>query len=184
MGSSCPLAVPVLSQSKSTNFRGVTLDLHKSAEIAVAVWKINWCGATWRVVALYCTVGITCPKGERQSPRGITAPQHTGDPMVTDAYATLLLAWLEKGCQDGDGPLPPQAGWRVLGHTQSLMETREMQRVLWNSAHHCSYYPTVCGGQLGWSSAQRHGMCPILCKMKLSPLSVTAKPFEGAASTE
>lgn len=110
MGSSCPLAVPVLSQSKSTNFRGVTLDLHKSAEIAVAVWKTNWCGATWRVVALYCTVGITCPKGERQSPRGITAPQHTGDPMVTDAYATLLLAWLEKGCQDGDGSLPPQAG--------------------------------------------------------------------------
>lgn len=89
----CPSFIP----SKSANFRGVTLDLHKSAEIGVAVWKMDWCGATWRVVALYCTMGITYPKGEGQSPRGTTTPHYMGDPMVTDAPATFLLAWLEKG---------------------------------------------------------------------------------------
>lgn len=40
---------------------------------------------------------------------------------------------------------------------------------------------TLCGGQLGSCAAQRHRMCPILRKIKLSLLSETAKPFEGAA---
>lgn len=75
MGSSCPLAIPLLSQSKSTDFKGVILDLHKSAEIPVSVWKTDWCGDIWRVVALCCTVGITCPKSEGQNLEGL--PPHS-----------------------------------------------------------------------------------------------------------
>lgn len=127
-------------------------------------------------------MGITCPKSDGQSPTGSSTAHHNGDPMVSDAHATLLLTWLEKGWRDGDGTLPPQAGWPVWGRAQSLTETREMQRGLWNSAHHCSYHPAaLCGGQLGSRSARRHRMCPILRKIKFSLLSETAKPFEGAA---
>lgn len=52
MGNNCPLAVLLLSHSKLTNFRGVTHELHKSAETAVAVRKTDWWCATCRMVSL------------------------------------------------------------------------------------------------------------------------------------
>lgn len=56
------------------------------------------------------------------------------------------------------------------------------EETFWNSAHHCSYHSAaLCGAQLGARSAQRHRMCPIFRKIKLSLLSETAKPFKGAA---
>lgn len=117
MGISCPLAVPLLYQGKSANFKGVTLDLYQSAEIAVAVWKTGWCYAH-PFVALYCTTGVTCHKGEGQSPTGTAMPQHMGDPMVTDVHAALLLAWMKRYWQNGNGPLPPKAGWQMWRRTQ------------------------------------------------------------------
>lgn len=101
MGNSCPLAVPLLSHSKSTNLRGVTQDLQKSAETEGAVWKTDWwCSACDFVVHH----GHNLSQRWRTKSQRDCHPQHMGDP--------CWPGW-RAGWHNGDGSQSPRAGWQA-----------------------------------------------------------------------
>lgn len=112
-------------------------------------------------------------------PEGLP-PQHMGDAGVTDAYATLLLAWLENRLTE----------WRWLtatsGRLAGVGTCPEPHRDKGNAKGTFQLYPLL---QLSFDSpwraaAQRPVVCPVLHRMKLGPLSVRAKgAFKGPAST-
>lgn len=144
MINNCPLAIPLLSQSKSNDLRGVTQDLPKAAGTEVAVWKTDWwclCSAQW---------AQPVPKGEGQSPRGTATLNTPG----------ILLAWLESRLTQWrwltvtSGRLAGVGTWpephRHKGDAQGTFQLYSPRR----------------------AASQRAVMCPGLHKMKLGPLSM------------